>query len=378
MRVLKMSGMQISSPQRFIKYFSPADFLVNKELAAGFACHQLGLLSGWNKYNSEMLFLSVFNPSVCYGKEVLGYMDYFDAEGPYSNLIGYSRNVPGTMSRDVECCGLLKKVWDLSCETSLSNNEKIQLFSVLASGYLLAEKNFEECPISPEAAELAFTGIRAAGDEESKGWFSIPDGEVVLLEAREEPYRILADGRKRLENGEELGLKKLLAVPHKQGSRELPVQLEICYGEGDTAPQRVCFMPGDYRYCLKLGSVPLRILDVESENGSCRMVREADSIRVFVGGKQSHEINCKGKDILGFAPESNGQGWIIVERGKVDYSNYSKYPVYGQRLSAARKVVEVQLRSTLCLLLDSKGRVVCNMPGVSGRGLTSLDDVKLG
>lgn len=65
MGIFVMGGAQINGPLKFRRHFDPEDFLRSLELAAGFAYMQLRGLSAWDKYNSEVLYQSVFAGKGC-------------------------------------------------------------------------------------------------------------------------------------------------------------------------------------------------------------------------------------------------------------------------------------------------------------------------
>jgi len=367
MRIFKMNGMQISSPQRFLSCFSPADFLRNKELAAGFVYHQLRILSKWNTYNSDILYDAVFNWENSFPNPPAEPSDYFETITagffPYQTLLREKQADAATVE-------VLKAVWALAEKTNLEENARKRLFCTLSAGYLLAEKTPDVLPISPAAAEAAFLGKEQK--EDAAEWVVFGDGDTLTLQAKLTPYRILLRKEKGLPAGETIGLKKIVAAAHSQGSKTLPVLLELYRSERDKAPQQIRFLPGDYRFCTFVAGEPVEILDTAVTNGSCRMERNGAVLTISQNGKEtafSHR-----DDVISFAPEANGQGCIIVTPQWVDASRYSLSKSFWAYLTQP-DIIQVQLRGTRFLLLDKNGYMVDNL-GHSESGIASLKEIE--
>ena len=375
MRIFKMNGMQITSRSRFMTYFSPVDFLRQPELAAGFACHQLRPLSQWNIYNAEVLYCAVFRWKYPFANGGEGYLSYFavnDASG--NGLPGGGRRLLPMEKEDPENMELLQKVWELAEKTGLPEETRQRLFFLLSAGCFLAEKTAAELTVQPEELRAIYEDKQE--EPAAEAWLRFGDEPVVALHARKEPYRILMDSRKTLAQEEQLQLKKIEALPHVQGHAvQMPVILALYRRKEDKMPyETVCIPPKDYRYCTFVGDQPVEILDVVTENGNCRMEREGDIIAVYVEGQQKESISCEGREIVGFAPEMNGGGWIIVEPQNVDYSRYSYYQMYRKQLPA-NHVVQVQLQGGQCTMLDRYGNVIRNF-GSGAAGVVSLKDTE--
>lgn len=400
MRVFKMNGMQISSPKRFLTYFSPEDLLREKELAAGFVCHHLRTLSQWNIYHCEMLFMAIFRWSGCFRKPYVKYIkrslydragchdrpcgrkplsqpfrtppffgpeDYCKALGPNRNL-PYGSSLMEEMEEDGETLALLREIWALSKETGLDTEKQARLFCILSAAYLLAGKTPAECPISAPRAEAAFLGETI--QEKESGWYAFGPGGEDALPAREEAYRILLQRGLPLESGKTLRLKKLTAAAHSQGGTYLPVKLALYDGENDTAPREISFLPGDYRYLILAGDTPVDILETRAENGPFRMEREGNRLLLFKNGQQTDTIDCTGREIVSFAPDLHG-GYILVEPGWVDYTKYT----YQQIFLPTQNILQAELRGGRYLLLKEDGTVATNIGG-GYSGITSLHDIK--
>ena len=367
MRIFKMNGMQISSPQRFLTYFSPADFLRNKELAAGFVYHQLRILSKWHVYNSNVLYDAVFDWKNCFQNPPSEPSGYFEA---MAEILFPSNAHLQEKQEDAVTMEVLNDVWALTKETDLTEEEQKRLFSILSAGYLLAEKTPAALPISPAAAAAAFLGQETKEDEAE--WVLFTDADTIVLPAKLTPYRILLREETGLPVGEALDLKKIIAAPHSQGSATLPLLLELYHGEGDRNPQSIQFLPGDYRFCTFAAGMPVEILDTVVTNGSCHMERNGHTITLSGNGKEM-TFPCEG-DVISFAPEANGQGCIIVTPQWVDASRYSLSQTYRSYLNQPN-ILQVQLRGTRFLLLDKNGYMSDNL-GQSRGTIASLKEIE--
>ena len=367
MRRFKMNGMQISSPQRFLTCFSPADFLRNKELAAGFVYHQLRILSKWNTYNSDLLYDAVFNWKDSFPVPPAEPSDYFETTAA---CYFSSSTLLREKQADADIMEVLNGVWALSKKTSLAEEEQKRLFCILSAGYLLAEKTPAALPISPDAAAAAFQ--KQETKEKEADWVLFGETDTLTLQAKLTPYRILLRAEKGLPAGEALSLKKIIAGAHSQGNTTLPLLLELYHGEGDKNPQRIQFLPGDYRFCTFAAGMPVEMLDTVATNGSCRMERNGHSITLSGNGKET-TFPCDG-DVICFAPEANGQGCIIVRPQWVDASRYSLSQTFRSYLNQPN-ILQVQLRGTRFLLLDKNGYMSDNL-GHSRSGIASLKEIE--
>ena len=80
MGIFSMGGAQITGPLAFREHFDALDFLSQLELAAGFAVLQLGCLSALDKYNSEVLYQSVFLGRECLDSPLSRPQDYLELD----------------------------------------------------------------------------------------------------------------------------------------------------------------------------------------------------------------------------------------------------------------------------------------------------------
>ena len=55
-----MGGREILTPKDFCNYYSPADLLRHRKMAAGFVRHQMAGLAPWHDYHAELCYKAVF------------------------------------------------------------------------------------------------------------------------------------------------------------------------------------------------------------------------------------------------------------------------------------------------------------------------------
>lgn len=369
MRQFKMNGRQITGFQCFRANFTPEDLLRQREDAAGFLYQQARFLSDAAGYHCEMFYQAVFNWAYCVGFPMTGPEEYFEAAGPVSHLSGYGeREIEALMCREETEC-LLTRLWQLALETDLEPEQRPQLYCLLAAGYFLADKTLESCPLTAREAALAFRREQSARQDQGAHFGGEGD---ILLTARREPYRVelgCTDGR--LPRGKRICLRRILALPHEQ-SEKLPVVLELYRpGEADWAA-RCEIRPGDYRYCNTVDGVLVHIHPVEDSSGSARLERLGNVLRFTSGDGRQSLLPCGGEQIVGFALEQEDEGWILLEPDRVDYHNYSERLLYEDCLPET-DIVQVQFRRSVCLLLDSWGRVRSNAREIAGRDVAALE-----
>lgn len=375
MRVFKMNGYQITGPRRFCEEFSPADYLRDIEMAAGFARHQLRPLSAWSKYNSELLFQTVFLKAGAFILPPESPMDYFGADGPRAALSERERAAVDGLKAYGPAQDLLSEVWGLAMETRLPPDERLRLFVLLAAGYFLSGRTPLSRPIGPREAERAY--LRSETEPAAPArWIEPGPASELRLSARPEPYRLVLDpgaAAQRLAAGSVIGLCRLTAVPHRQGSAALPVKLELCRGRDDPAPETVSFFPGDYRYLSVVDGRAACLHPVTVANGLCTMSRRGDTLLLETRDGPPAAFSCAGTDIVSFAPEERGQGWVLLSAAGLDLSHYSRLRMYESRLAVLRRIVQVRMDGSILLLLDESGRVTSNIRHTEGlSGLASL------
>ena len=361
MKVFRMQGRQINDVRRFTEWFSPTDFLYQRELACGFAYQHMRDLDNWrNRYCCELLYNVVFNWKNWEDKPPKTPGDFFRAQGPRPSLSPLDTASADAYHPDQEQAALLAKLWKLALQTGLSDTEKLQLFYLLGAGYLLAGKTLEEVPLTSREAQDAFQRIKAEADEE-KGISFAGEGDIVLP-ARKEPYRILLEpekGARLLESGgESIVPRKLRAAAHRQGGTAIPVKLELYRSPGDPAPEREEFFPGEYRYLNCVGGIPVYLHPVRVCNGDWQMVRRGEKLLLTQNGRE--QASWSGQDIVSFAPEPWGDGCIFVQADRLNADHYSFYDMHRGLLHRPERVVEVEMRDTELLLLFDSGRVLSN------------------
>lgn len=367
MKQFMMQGKAITGPMRYRTYFSPRDLLVCRELAAGFFQQQLRFLSGALLYHTEMFYAVAFDPDWNPDFSLPG--EYAGEARALCNLPQYRQKAQlrlyfSTPAQQQN----LKAFWALAQETGLPSADWQRLFCLLTAGYGLAGKTLDDCPFSPEEAKAAYLRQTVDSMAQDEEWLSLSGTGPVVLPAREAPYRLLMEtgAEALLSEGAVITPRKLKAVPHPQGGRDIPVTLRLYAGPDDPAPQEVRIFPGDYRYLNVVGEKPVHLHPVSAETPFCRVERAGGKLSVTDAQGSRRVFSCGELDIIGFAPEWEDTGWILLSGLGVDYSAYSHRWTYGPVLPGEEEtIVEVEFRGAECLLLDQHGYVHSNLHPVS-------------
>lgn len=375
MGIFVMGGAQINGPLKFRRHFDPEDFLRSLELAAGFAYMQLHGLSAWDKYNSEVLYQSVFAGKGCLNAPLSGSADYLSQKlGAFSSMTLKAAELKAVRALG-EAPGVketLRSVWDTAeaargelaaAHVSDVAWEKTRLFLALSGGYFLARTAPAERPVSPAAAAAAY--LKRPRELDSGRWLCLKAGTVTLAQ-RSESYRILMDepAMEGMIPGTEL---ELCRVEAGNGS----VVLELHLGEFDTHPVMLEIAAGDYRYFTLAGDRPVYLHPLEVKNGYYTMIRRG--MDLYHGKHQALVQVAEVKDIVDFAPEADGGGWITLGGdGKTDLSHYSKRAIPAARRLSGGGCVQLVMEGKACRVLRSDGTVVSNLFDIHGRGLTVL------
>lgn len=368
MKIFSMGGAQITGPEAFRKHFDAQDFLGSPELAAGFAVQQLGHLSAWDKYNSELLYQAVFIPEACLGGlGLVGAEDYFGLAAR-ELLSDAECEVVSALGREAWARELLDESWTLAeAASALGGFDRERFFLTLAAGCFLARSSPKTQGLTPAAAAAAY--LKRPVERDAGRWLELREGSMELA-PRREPYRILLDRRRmaRLPEGESLTLCRLAAAPDGE------VELELHRGKYDDRPAMERIAPGDYRYITLAGGRPVHLHPLTAENGYCTMQRRGGELlrRMFNGRWES--VRLSG-DVVSFAPEEDGRGYVaVLPDGELDLGRYSLrgLPAVARRLSSG-PAVEAGIRGGACLVLQSSGELVSNLADAHASGLTSLE-----
>ena len=375
MGIFVMGGAQINGPLKFRSHFDPEDFLRSLELAAGFAYMQLRGLSALDKNNSEVLYQAVFAGKGCLNAPLSGSADYLSQKlGAFSSMTLKAAELKAVRALG-EAPGVketLRSVWDTAeaargelaaAHVSDVAWEKTRLFLALSGGYFLARTAPAERPVSPAAAAAAY--LKRPRELDSGRWLCLKAGTVTLAQ-RSESYRILMDepAMEGMIPGTEL---ELCRVEAGNGS----VVLELHLGEFDTHPVMLEIAAGDYRYFTLAGDRPVYLHPLEVKNGYYTMIRRG--MDLYHGKHQALVQVAEVKDIVDFAPEADGGGWITLGGdGKTDLSHYSKRAIPAARRLSGGGCVQLVMEGKACRVLRSDGTVVSNLFDIHGRGLTVL------
>lgn len=391
----QMAGVPITTPRRFAEYFSPGDFLRNREMAAGFARLQLEGLTPWHNYHGEILYEAVFcwdpkepctesapdgdtqdflfmsaflkktvRKSLFTGKaEVLSekhwvtgpesYLrldriwriveNYGENHSIYGGRIGWrSSETKALMVCMTDTCpDTLAALWGVAQKTALPEEDRKKLFVILSAGYFLAGKTTEDCPITPEEAQAAY--LRKPVRQTIA---PIRTSDGFLFAASDMPYTLPENPPQSTSGILTITLRRLDAAPSAQGSWQQPAVL-LC------GSQRVEILPGDYRYASFVDGQLVRIFDTVKENGPVRMERKGNVITLTKNGVLLKTIDCADRSIVDFAADTNGN-YMLLEPDRLDLSHYSTANLPTQ------KIVEIQVEGNKVMQLTNTGRVLCN------------------
>lgn len=371
MKQFMMGGRAVTGPMRYRDCFRPQDLLGSRELAAGFFQQQCRFLSPVAMYHTEMFYFAAFYPEKAYG--YASPMEYAGDDWALCSLPEYRQRarLREHFSSPVQR-QRLEDLWTLSRASGLPEADWQRLFCLLAAGYGLAGKDLKACPLTPEEAKRAYLrqdAPTAAGE----GWLVLDGGGDIVLPARQQPYRILMNqgAAQLLEAGAVITPRRILAAPHRQGSRNVPVTLLLYDGPQDAAPREARIAPGDYRYLNFVGGVPVWLHPVAAQTPACRMERTGGCL-VVSGRDGARAFDCSGLKIIGFAPEYEDEGWILLSEYGLDCAAYSHRLTYGASLPE-EPIVQVEFRQAECLLLDQRGYVHSNFYPVSKHRVAALE-----
>lgn len=371
MKQFMMGGKAITGPMRYRSFFTPRELLQHRELAAGFFLQQYGCLSTSSRYHAEMFYGAAF-------QRVFALSEPEQYARNNEVLCGFPQYRQRNQLREHFALPhqrrLLDETWTLSRAVDLPEEDRQRLFVLLTAGCSLAAKSLSACSLTPEEARRAYlrTAERPLDDQ---GWLSFEGSGAMVLQARRAPYRICManDGVRMLETGAVITPRKILAAPHAQGNLQIPVTLRLYAGPEDPDPREVQIAPGDYRYVNVVGGRPVWVHPVSMQTPGCRMERRGATLVVTDAHDVSRAFSCAGLDIIGFAPEEQEAGWVLLSQYGADYSAYSHRLTYGAALPDEREtIVQAEFRRAECLLLDQNGYVHSNLYPVSKRRVTCL------
>lgn len=376
MKQFMMQGMAITGPMRYRECFCPKDLLRFRELAAGFFFMHYRMLSCSSNYHADMFYRAVFTDDTT--NLILSPSDYCDNERVLIGINTFAKKAylteyfsdPGRQKS-------LKEFWFLSLASGLPEQDQRRLFCLLAAGYALAGKTLHDCPLTPEQARYAY--LRQVKDDmvADDGWLALPKSGSIYLHAQVNPYKILIrkGAAALLEKGAEITPRKLIAAPHRQGITNIPVTLHI-YDDPNAASYRELRINyGEYIYVNFVEDIPVWFHPVSAQTSRCRISRSKGRLTVSGPAVKAMSFDCSGLDIIGFAPEEEAFGWILLSELGTDYSSYSHRLTFGAVLPDEKyPIVQVEFRKAECLLLDKHGYVHSNLNPVSKMRVTSLGE----
>lgn len=378
MKTFLMRGEQIMHAAAFRTFFSPADFVRQAPLAAGFAYQQLRFFGGGiNRYACELLRCTALCPETVEKALPRSPEDFFKVEPVREAMkqYGFNRGDAGIdkclnamdltlFSKavdDPKVRKLLEEVWALSIETEQDPQMQRRLFCLLGAGYLLAGTTPSERPVSPQALRCALRG-EAAAPEKREDWENRPQSGTIPLRCRPEPYRLLLC-RGGLPSWETpLSLRKLTAVRGADGDC---VTLLLYRTEDDRVPTKVTVEPGDYRFISFLGDCPVTVLPIAVQNGDCRAERQGSRILIRCGEERFTRSLPPNEELISFAVERNvderfGVLYLWSSTYNVstaDYQEYSDFNMHRSRLYPNEPVIELAMEGEALCMLTQSGRV---------------------
>ena len=343
MKELIMSGVQIGNELQFCRYFSPADLLRQRELAAGFAAQVMSPLSLGDSYHSQQLYRAVFQTLP---QQVQDPQDY--GRDACSGILTSAHRA------------FLEALWDLLELGGEARGEDLKQFWILAAGYFLSGRLPEQLTVTKQ--ELLDAYQRKLPPRVEPDWPDSSGGGDIALPARGKPYILHLDiqkGAERLAEGARLIPRRLGAV-NRRGLSNAQVVLEVRGGGRNVYQLQLA--PGDYLYCTFVGDVPVYLHPTRVSCGDWTVSRQGNALILEKDGEEIERMDCTGREIVSLAPEGQG-GWLLLERCGLNDTHYSGRTMNDEFLWYAQNVVEAAvLEDGTLMLLDEEGRVSSTHP----------------
>lgn len=370
MRTFTMSGRPVKSPLAFRELFSPEDILRDPRLAAAFVMHNIAPLSAWDKFNSDSLFAFAFCWENAFRVPLNEPWDYFESVPAGDCRRGRSRGeMLELRESETETKQLLASIWNMARKIDAPVDTRKRIFCILTASYFLAGTRWEDRPITPEAALLAYSGGRAGKKEDSDVLEIAPGDEPLAIPASRRPYRLVV--RPDAPVGSGLSVRKVVVVSNEQGSN-VPADIHLYKNDlKDPKPGRVVIPQGDYRYFLLADGVPVRNMPAVIRAGDLMLSRQGREVTL----KRGDEILKRGQaeDVISLALDPATLGWVAVTPGGLDYSNH-RHGFATFYSWDPGKVLEAAVDGGEWWVLTADG-VACSRYGKRIEGLTSLRDV---
>ena len=354
---LKMNGCQILNELNFRDFFSPTDLLSQRELAAGFALQIISPLSLADSFHSYQLYSSVFQPS----------------PAPMTSPEDYWADAAANI-RNEASAAVVESLWNI-IRPNTNAPESTDIFRILAAGYCLAGKTTVQLPITPEDAQRAYH--REVAPRMEPVSFDVTDDNTVHLPAREQPYRLRLDpakGQSLLAGGSKIVTRRFVAEPNWQGITNTRAMLEIA--EDCQDDRRIQLVPGDYININYVDNIPVYVHPFETACGDITLRRRAETLILSAPGQEDTAIDCAGKNIISFAPDTGG-GWLLLNDSGLDASQYTSRMMHQNLLWYADEAVEIKTMANGALLfLDAYGHVHSsdsNLVTEAGHPFTSIN-----
>lgn len=354
MQQLKMKKRIIKGVRDYCRYFSPAELIYNRKTAALFLCNRFSHLSDTCQYHTEIFFKVVFlSPLDKYEfNEPSDYVeggfvtDHCDTVGQMQRLI--------TLMQEENIPAIAGTTWKIADGTSLPSDDKIKLFLLLTAAYALAH-------VSPDDEEYSITSQQAENAYLKKKEEEKVDINSLLLAGRipanEEPYNIILrydEAEKLLEEGATIEPRKVVAVPHAQGVRNVDVKLDI-YSENQQEPlSRITVKTGDYIYINFVGDCPVLVHPTESRTDIGTAQRQGNTLTYSAFGKMQQSIDCSKFDVICLAAEDIGRGFLFVSKDGIEDGCYSRK---SESLLCGNRCAEIVFINGSYVYLTPKGEI---------------------
>ncbi len=430
---LTMKGNIISSPSLFHKHFSPTELLILKEEAAHFMFNIMGPLSPENYFNAVVFLVNTYEPDVAelnadnyknyphsldaikrrendiFEKVKIGCMSKWLQEPKYNFDEEFEKLKKQSKLSSVRhkeylenwfksrrTNDILQGIYGLVGNTPLTDiKEKNQLFALLASAYLIADKTLEECQLSPEAAHAAFKQIklpRLAVTDEHKEQTSeqkpdksadetavrteekapdvpsapLEDSKFTVFSERENKikgrpaaYKLKLRSSFKLKEGETVEMRKIIADISYFGT-PVPVKLHIYDSEGKEKVDEIEIPANDYIFANYVGDELVYIHPFAAETERCRVERKGKCIMLTDKETGKTESESYDGEIVAAVPEQLNCGYIGINKSGAFFKNYSLVNLLENTAYAGKDIVQVICTDRI-YMLHSSGYVFNNM-----------------
>lgn len=428
---LIMNGNVISSPSLFCKHFSPTDILIRKEETARFLVNIMGPCSSENYFNAVVFLINVYETdetaltpdnyknfsdglSALKKRQDNGFeekkreIEKNKASNPFYPLelklkkleenrkqsLNNENHYLEKWFKNQRTQNILQDIYGLVLSTSLADiKEKNQLFALLASAYLIADKTLAELPLSPEAAQSAFKKIKparititdeckeqpseeklieaddaAANEIEEKTTdIIVEDSDFTVFSEKENPvrgrdvaYKLKLRSSYTINSGEIIEPRKIIACPSAFGT-PIPVKLHIYDSNGVKMVDEIEIPSGDYIFANYVGQELVCIHPVSAETDRCRVERKGKQIILTdKNSKKEYTAACNDQ-VVAVVPEQHNCGYIGINTYGAFFDGYSIVNSLDDVSDISKDIVQVICAEHNIYMLHNSGLVFKDM-----------------